>query len=63
MRFSLKREGLRIPDLLGPFKFRRGHDLLLGLRYVLILMPTFFFGSVLSGLVVYGSPGSASRSW
>ncbi len=50
-------EGLRFRDLIGKAQLRRGRDVFVGLAYFLFIFPCFLVGSVLSSLVVYGSPG------
>jgi membrane protease YdiL (CAAX protease family) len=57
MRFFLKKEGLRLRDLLGPIRLRRGHDIFLGLGYFLLFAPGFVFGGWLSQRLFYGTAG------
>jgi hypothetical protein len=42
LRWLLAREGLRLRDLLGTVKMRRGHDLWIGLGCYLLIFPVFF---------------------
>lgn len=55
IRFFLKREGLRLRDLIGPIRLRWGHDIFLGLGYFLLFSPGFVFGGWLSQKIFYGT--------
>ncbi len=44
MRHFTRKEGIRLRDLIGPIRMRRGHDLFLGLGYYLLVFP-FFLGA------------------
>jgi hypothetical protein len=57
MRFFLKREGLRLRDLLGPIRLRYGRDIFLGLGYFLVFSPGFFVGGYLAQRLFYGVSG------
>jgi membrane protease YdiL (CAAX protease family) len=57
MRFLLRREGLRLGDLLGPIRLRYGHDLFLGIGYFLLFSPGFFIGGFLAQRIFYGPAG------
>ena len=57
MHFFLKREGLRLRDLLGPIRLRWGHDVFLGIGYFLLFSPGFFAGGFLSQRLFYGTNG------
>jgi len=46
MRYFLCKEGLRLRDLLGPIRLRRGHDLWLGLGIWLCVFPVFFVSAI-----------------
>ena len=55
-RFT-RAEGIRMRDLIGKVRLRRGRDVFVGMGYYLLIFPCFLGGSVLSSLVVYGSVG------
>ena len=55
MRFFLKREGLRLRDLIGPIRLRYGRDVFLGIGYFLLFSPGFFVGGYVAQKVFYGS--------
>jgi hypothetical protein len=57
MRFFLKREGLRLRDLLGPIRLRYGRDFFLGIGYFLLFSPGFIFGGWLAQKLFYGASG------
>jgi hypothetical protein len=57
MRFFLKREGIRLRDLLGPVRLRFGRDVFVGLGYFLLFSPGFFVGGYLSQRLFYGPSG------
>jgi hypothetical protein len=50
-------EGIGFHDLIGTFQLRRGHDIVGGLGYYLLIFPCFLGGSIISSLLVYGSIG------
>jgi hypothetical protein len=50
-------EGIRIRDLIGKVRLRRGRDIFAGIGYYLLIFPCFLGGSILSSLLVYGSIG------
>jgi len=55
MRFFLKREGLRLRDLLGPIRLRFGRDLFLGIFYFLLFSPGFVLGGYVGQKLLYGT--------
>jgi len=55
-RFT-RAEGIRIRDLIGKVRLRRGRDVFVGIGYYLLIFPCFLGGSMLSSLLVYGSIG------
>jgi hypothetical protein len=55
MHFFLKREGLRLRDLLGPICRRRGRDLFLGLFYFVLFSPGFILGGYIGQKLLYGT--------
>ena len=55
LRFYTRREGIRLRDLLGPVRLRRGHDVFLGLGYFLLIFPFFLGGGLLAQRLFYGS--------
>lgn len=57
MRFFLKKERLRLRDLLGPIRLRYGRDVFLGLGYFLLFSPGFVFGGWLAQKLFYGPAG------
>ncbi len=57
MRLFLKREHLRLRDLLGPIRLRFGHDFFLGIGYFLLFFPGFFVGGYLGQRLFYGPSG------
>lgn len=57
MRFFLKKEGLRLRDLLGPIRWRYGRDVFLGLGYFLLFSPGFIIGGYLAQRLFYGPSG------
>lgn len=48
-----RREGIRLRDLLGPARMRRGHDLWLGLGCYLLIFPVFFASTWLGKSVFF----------
>ncbi len=57
MRFFLKKEGLRLRDLLGPVRLRYGRDIFIGLGYFVLFSPGFFVGGYLAQKLFYGASG------
>jgi hypothetical protein len=55
LRYFTRREGIRLRDLVGEVRLRRGHDLFLGLGYFVAIFPFFLGGSYVAGLLLYGS--------
>jgi hypothetical protein len=56
MIYFTRREGIRLRDLLGPVRLRWGHDIFLGLGYLLLTFPFFMGGSYVGRLMLYNSP-------
>lgn len=55
MRFFLKREGIRIRDLIGPLRLRYGRDIFLGIFYFLLFSPGFMIGGYIGQKLFYGT--------
>jgi hypothetical protein len=55
MRYFTRREGIRLRDLIGPIKMRRGRDLFFGLGLLVLSFPLFIAGGYLAAWVAYGS--------
>jgi len=54
LKYYTKREGIRLRDLLGPIRMRRGHDLFLGLGFYLLAFPFFIGASYFARILLYG---------
>jgi hypothetical protein len=63
LKHFTRREGIRLRDLLGPVRMRRGHDLFLGLGYFFLIFPFFLGGSYGARLVLYGSTDKTLNSY
>ncbi len=50
-----RREGITLRNLIGPIRWRRGRDLLVGIGLFLLVFPVFVGGGLLSCLVFYGT--------
>ena len=59
LRYFTRREGIRLRDLIGPIRMRRGHDLWLGLSYYLLIFPFFLGGGYFAQKLLYGSSGDS----
>lgn len=55
MRHFLKKEGLRLRDLIGSIRLRYGHDVWLGIGYFLLFSPGFFLGGYVGQKLFYGT--------
>jgi len=55
IRCFLKKEGLRLRDLIGPIRLRFGRDVFLGIGYFLLFSPGFFVGGFVAQRLFYGS--------
>src|SRR5215472_4981448 len=55
IRHFLKKEGLRLRNLIGAIRLRYGRDLFLGIGCFLLFSPGFFVGGFLAQKVFYGS--------
>ncbi|MGA2169854.1 MAG: CPBP family intramembrane glutamic endopeptidase, partial [Terracidiphilus sp.] len=55
LRYFTRKEGIRLRDLIGPIRMRRGRDLWLGLGILVLAYPIMMGGSYLAGMLVYGS--------
>ena len=60
IRFFLKKEGLRLRDLIGPIRLRYGRDIFLGIGYFLLFSPGFVFGGYVAQKLFYGAGVSPS---
>ncbi|HEY1255096.1 MAG TPA: CPBP family intramembrane glutamic endopeptidase [Terracidiphilus sp.] len=63
LRYFTRREGIRLRDLIGPIRMRRGHDLLLGLGYYILVFPFFLGGSYIARLWIFGSTDKTLNSY
>lgn len=63
LTYFIRREGIRFRDLLGPIRMRRGHDLLLGLGYYLLIFPFFLGGGYVAQRLLYGSSVNVLHSY
>jgi len=61
LRFFTRKEGLRLRDLIGPVRLRRGHDVVVGLGVFLLVFPCIVGGSMLAQRLLYG-PLTAATS-
>lgn len=59
LRYFTSREGIRLRDLLGPIQMLRGHDMFLGLGYLLLIFPLFIGGGYVMQVLLYGSAAKA----
>ena len=50
-----RKEGIRLRDLIGPVRLRRGRDLFLGIGCYLLIFPFFALGFLAAARIVYGS--------
>jgi hypothetical protein len=55
LRYFTLKEGIRLRDLIGELRLRRGHDLFLGLGYFVAIFPFFLAGGYVARLLLYGS--------
>jgi uncharacterized protein len=55
IRHFLRREGIRIRDLIGPVKMRWGHDLFYGLGLIVAAIPLLALGSYLARVWLFGA--------
>jgi hypothetical protein len=58
-RCFTRREGIRLRDLIGTIRPRRGHDLWLGLGCYLPTFPFFLGGGYVAQKLLYGSSGDS----
>jgi len=63
LRHFTRKEGIRLRDLIGPIRMRRGHDLFLGLGYFLLVFPFFIGGSYIARILLYGSTDKTLNSY
>jgi uncharacterized protein len=57
MAWFLRREGLRLPHLLGFDRRRLGHDVLVGLAYFAVMFPLAIGGgTLLASWIIFGTP-------
>lgn len=60
LRYFTRREGIRLRDLLGPVRMRRGHDQWLGVGCYLLIFPVFFLSTWLAkSLFFHADPAVA----
>ena len=59
LRIFTRKEGLRIRNLIGPFRLRSGRDFLLGLGIFLLVFSLLIGGSMLAQIILYGSLAKA----
>ena len=59
LRFFTRKEGIRVRDLIGPLRLRRGHDVFLGLGLFVFIFPSFILGSMQAQKLLYGSLDTA----
>lgn len=55
IRYFTRQEGIRIRDLIGPIRMRRGHDIWVGLGFFFLVFSCFLGGGFVSQLLFYGS--------
>jgi hypothetical protein len=55
LRYFTRREGIRLRDLLGQVRLRRGRDVFLGLGFYLLAFPFFMYASYGMQLLLYRS--------
>jgi hypothetical protein len=55
MKYFTRREGIRLRDLIGPIRMRRGYDIFFGLGLLVLSYPLFYLGGRLGAWLVYGS--------
>lgn len=60
LRFFTRREGLRLRDMVGPMRLRRGRDIFIGLGLFVLIFPCFIVGSMLAQRLLYGSLDTAT---
>lgn len=56
MKYFTRKEGIRLRDLIGPIRMRRGRDVFLGLAILAVAYPCALAGSYLAQVLMYGSP-------
>jgi membrane protease YdiL (CAAX protease family) len=55
LRIFTRKEGIRLRDLIGPMRLRRGREFFLGLGLFFLIFPLFIVGSMLAQKLLYGS--------
>jgi membrane protease YdiL (CAAX protease family) len=55
LRIFTRKEGIRLRDLIGPLRLRRGHDAFVGLGLFVLIFPFIVGGSLLAQRLLYGS--------
>jgi uncharacterized protein len=63
MRYFTRKEGIRLRDLIGAIRIRRGRDLFLGLGILAVTCPCAMAGSFLAQMLVYGSPANVPTAF
>ena len=57
MAYFTRAEGIRLPDLIGKVRLRRGRDILEGLGYFAFIFPFFVIGGMIATRLLYGPAG------
>lgn len=63
LRIFTCKEGIRIRDLIGPVRLRRGYDIFLGIGLFILIFPCFIVGSMLAQKLLYGSLDPARSAY
>jgi len=63
LRFYTRKEDIRLRDLIGPLRLRRGHDVFLGLGLFALIFPCFIGGGILAQKLLYGSLDPATTAY
>ena len=63
LRYFTRSEGIRLRDLVGPIRLRRGRDVLLGLGYFVLVMPFFLVAGTAAHKLLYGASPSDPGSY
>lgn len=63
LRIFTRKEGIRFRDLIGQIRFRRGHDLFLGLAFFVAIFPFFMAASYVARRLLYSSSPQESSAY
>ena len=63
LRYFTRKEGIRLPDLIGQIRLRRGHDLFLGLAFFVAIFPFFIAASYGARRLLYSSSPQDSSAY